>query len=131
MISKKKLIEDLPSTESDTIHEEKLKALGTLYAGLAHEINNLLNFAVSDPGLLKEKGRSMMDDEFDSTINDIENGLQRISNLVKDLRVLAHKDQPNLLSESFLVGDVVVSSIRMTAERTRNINIVPILESPY
>lgn len=46
MISKKKYIEDSPSTESDRIHEEKLKTLGTLYAGLAHEINNPLSFAV-------------------------------------------------------------------------------------
>lgn len=131
MISKKKYIESLSSTESDTIHEEELKVLGTLYAGLSHEINNPLNFAVLGTELLKEKGRSMMADEFDSTISDIENGLQRISCLVKDLRMLAHKDQSNLLLESFLVRDVVASSIRMTAERTRNINIMPILESPY
>jgi signal transduction histidine kinase len=104
MISKKKLIEDLPSTESDTVHKEKLKFLGTLYADLVHEINNLLNFAVFGPELLKEKGRSKMADEFDSTISDIENGLRRISSLVKDLRMLAHKDQPNLLSESFWLG---------------------------
>lgn len=71
----------------------------------------------------------MMTDEFESTISDIESGLQRISSLVQDLRMLAYKDESNLLSESFLVEGVVSSSIRMTTERTKNINVVPILES--
>jgi two-component system sensor histidine kinase PhcS len=117
--------------QPDLVHDEKLKALGTMYAGLAHELNNPLNFAVIGIELLKNEGRTMMSDEFDSTLADIENGLQRISNLVKDLRMLARKDQTIDLSESFLIGDVVTTSIRITAERTKNFEIIPTLETPY
>ena len=41
-------------------HGTKLKDLGTMAAGLAHEINNPLNYAILGVELLKREGRDML-----------------------------------------------------------------------
>lgn len=124
--------EDLEKIQSELIHNEKLKALGMMSAGLAHEINNPLNYSILGLELLKDESRTMMAPEFESIVSDVEDGLIRIKNIVKDLKVFAHKDMASgSITENFLVVDAVASAIRITAKSTENIEISTTLAAPY
>ena len=118
--------------QPDLIHNEKLKALGMMSAGLAHEINNPLNYSILGIELLKQEGRTMMAPEFESVLSDIEDGLLRIKNIVKDLKVYSRKEYgADNITESFLLGDVVASVLRIISKLVEHIEITTTLESPY
>ncbi|WP_353250511.1 ATP-binding protein [Salinisphaera sp. T31B1] len=81
---------ELRETQHQLIHSEKLNALGRLSAGLLHEINNPLNytltaleFARNDPAVANEPDLS-------ETLADVDDGMQRIRGIVKELRAFAY-----------------------------------------
>ena len=118
--------------QSDLIHNEKLRALGMMSAGLAHEINNPLNYSILGVELLKQEGRTMMAPEFESVLSDVEDGLLRIKNIVRDLKIYSRKEySADRITESFLLGDVVASVIRITSKLVEHIEITTTLETPY
>ncbi len=111
----------LQATEAQLVQSEKINAIGSLAAGLLHEINNPLNFTLmavealtlsSDPN----------DADLQDTLEDISGGMTRISTIVSDLRSFAYPEQADLKTE-FLVSDVVESAIRFTSYETRDYKI--------
>jgi signal transduction histidine kinase len=85
-------IRTLRETEAQLIQSEKVNALGTLSAGLLHEINNPLNFTLTAvqvaKGDIDENDANMRE-----MLDDIEQGMQRIRNIVSDLRSFAYPER--------------------------------------
>jgi signal transduction histidine kinase len=87
-----KAIEQLEMTQAQLIHSEKLSALGEIYAGLTHEINNPLGIMIGklELALKMAKERQLPAD----LTRDLEivtrNGL-RISELVRSLLIFSRK----------------------------------------
>ena len=117
--------------QAEKIHSEKLQALGVMSAGLAHEINNPLNYSLLGVELLKREGREMLASEFDSTIADVEDGLLRIKNIVQDLKVYSRKVPEENIDEEFLVADAAAAAIRIVSSNYQNIEISSTLDTPY
>ncbi|MCA8914426.1 MAG: response regulator [Planctomycetes bacterium] len=85
-------IRTLRETEAQLIQSEKINALGTLSAGLLHEINNPLNFTLT--AIQLAKGDIDDDDAgMREMLDDIEQGMQRIRNIVSDLRSFAYPER--------------------------------------
>lgn len=107
---------ELRETESRLIQSEKMNALGSLAAGLLHEINNPLNYTLT---ALQFALQSAGDDEdLKETLGDIDEGMQRIRDIVSDLRAFAYPERAEQ-QQPFDVNDAVETAMRFTA-RSRN-----------
>ena len=104
----------LRSTEAQLIQSEKMNALGSLAAGLLHEINNPLNYTITAVQLLQEASGDL-DEDAKETIDDIDEGMQRIRDIVTDLRAFAYPQQVEK-REKFEIDSVLASAMRFTAQ---------------
>ncbi len=79
----KKSLEDLQNAQRNLIQSEKMASLGMLSSGLAHEINNPLNFIKG--GVFNLKNLVNDDAKTDPLFRGIEEGTQRIAHIVNSL----------------------------------------------
>lgn len=85
--------------EDKLVQSERLVSLGTLAAGIGHEINNPLCYAILGLNLVQTdlmEMTSVISEEklvdFDKRIRVVHKGLQRIAAIVKSMRVFAHPE---------------------------------------
>jgi C4-dicarboxylate-specific signal transduction histidine kinase len=114
-------IEQLKETEVQLVHSEKLASLGRMSAGIIHEINNPLNFAKTALYVLRIMTESLGGNEkkeFREVLEDMAEGINRISGIVSDLRTFT---QPHLTQlERVPVMDVVNSALRLLSNEWEN-----------
>ncbi|MHB1158377.1 MAG: ATP-binding response regulator [Phycisphaerales bacterium] len=106
-------LRQLRATESRLIQSEKMNALGSLAAGLLHEINNPLNYTLTAVQLL-EADAADQTSEMIETVADIKEGMTRIKHIITDLRTFAYPTKANL-AEPFDVRDAVTTALRFIA----------------
>lgn len=82
-------LKQLRAAEAQLIQTERLSALGTLSAGIMHEINNPINFMLTAIHFLKSSVPDASGDARD-TMSDIEGGLKRVRDIIADLKGFAY-----------------------------------------
>lgn len=105
---KSKLIKD---TEAQMIQMEKMASIGTLAAGIAHEINNPLGFLISNLQSLKEytpkfaekipgadDEHKLLFDDFKAITQESLDGALRIKRIVSDLRTFSRRSETQKLA---------------------------------
>ncbi len=98
-------LSELQKKDELLVRQERLAALGRMSAGLIHEINNPLNYALQGLHLLKSQVPTLPKDsaaEFSEVLQDINDGVHRVTRIVADLRGFAsgsksRERQPTLL----------------------------------
>jgi two-component system, sensor histidine kinase PhcS len=114
-------LKQLRETETQLLQSEKLASLGRMSAGIIHEINNPLNFTNQALFVLKKRGRDLpeeMQEPFERTVNDIKEGIARVSSIVSDLRSFSHP-----VTGSFSpmgLNELVENSVRLMANSLRD-----------
>ncbi len=113
-------LEQLKETETQLVQSEKLASLGRLSAGIIHEINNPLNYALTAIHALKGKQRFLPEPErpdFDEIIRDTEEGISRVAHIISDLREFSH---PNAIEmRPVQVHGIAEAALRFLADAWR------------
>ncbi|MBI4325422.1 MAG: response regulator [Chloroflexi bacterium] len=114
-------LDDLKETESQLVQSEKLASLGRLSAGIIHEINNPLNFAKTGLYILRGKGQSLgaaERPEFEDILRDVEEGIDRVKNIVTDLKTFTHPNPEEV--EEVEVQQIVSSALRFLSHEWKD-----------
>ena len=96
---------------------DRLAGIGRLAAGVAHEINNPAAFVTVNLGVLRDRflaGTARSSDVL-AMLDDSLNGMDRIREIVRDLKGLARDRSIDLVD----LGTVAQSALRMAAHETR------------
>ena len=114
-------LEQLKETETQLVQSEKLASLGRMSAGIIHEINNPLNFAKTATHMLLRRARLLPaedKDEFEETVKDIEEGIDRVRIIVSDLRSFTH---PNTeMFEDVSIRNLITSTLRFLSHEWKD-----------
>jgi C4-dicarboxylate-specific signal transduction histidine kinase len=83
----RKALKDLQNTQAQLIQSDKMASLGVLTAGVAHEINNPLNYIAGGVAGLRSVMQEVntQDERTDLFIDSINQGIERISSIVSGL----------------------------------------------
>lgn len=117
----KETIEILKTTRNQLIQSEKINAIGSLSAGLMHEVNNPLNYSLTAVQLLKIDPQINSDEDLKDTVKDIEDGMVRIKNIVTDLKAFAYPEEADK-KVPFSLFNAIESALRFTASDCKDIN---------
>jgi signal transduction histidine kinase len=90
-------LEKLQRTEGLLIQSEKMNALGSLSAGLLHEINNPLNYTMTAISFAR-RTQDGVGPEMREILADIDEGMQRIRDVITHLKDFAHPEKPGMES---------------------------------
>src|SRR5690606_12995334 len=111
-------LEKLKNTEMQLFQSEKMRALGSLAAGLLHEINNPVNYTLMAADALK---KTVGDDEDAAEmLQDIRDGIERIGSIVSDLRAFAYPNRESQFSD-FPFREMLDIALRFTAHECQDI----------
>ena len=109
-IELKQTLENLKETQSQLIQTEKMSSLGQMVAGIAHEINNPINFVYGNLSYVREYGRQLLEiveiyqQYYPDPIEEIQDSLEEV-----DLEFVK-EDLPKILS-SMKAGATRIATI--------------------
>ena len=98
---------ELTANQEDLLQTRKIAAIGTLTAGIAHEINNPLNNIVLSADTLLETHAEFLDAEGRETLDDILAQAERARDIVRDLLDFSRSEKATF---SPLSPEVIVKS---------------------
>jgi len=125
------MIRELENRGAVLVQSHKMRAVGTLTAGVAHELNNPLNNITLTAHMLLEDYESLQDEERKEMINDVVDEAKRskkiIGNLLDFARESSSKLEPlhldHLLDETIRLASnqIKLSGIKIQFQATENL----------
>jgi two-component system NtrC family sensor kinase len=111
------MIHELDRRQQVLVESHKLRALGTLVAGVAHEINNPLNNIMLTAGVLKEEFPSIPDDEKLEMVDELIGQTERSRKIVRNLLDFARESETRL--ETLDLRNIVSETVRLVGNQLK------------
>ena len=113
----------LAEVKGQLIQREKMAALGTLSAGLLHEVNNPVNYSLMAINMALMDPVTGQSADLKESLTDAREGMQRIQGIVSDLKTFAYQ-KPGVDSERiFLLEKAIQSALRLTSFDLKSIKV--------
>lgn len=120
----KQINHDLAEIKGQMLQQEKMAAIGTLAAGLLHEVNNPVNFCMMAIDVACEEPVAKDSPMLMECLTDAKQGMQRVQYIVSDLKTFAYrKSGSDLESAKFLFERALESAIRLVGHETKDVKI--------
>jgi C4-dicarboxylate-specific signal transduction histidine kinase len=112
--------QQLRQAEQNLVRSEKMASLGYLSAGIIHEINNPLNYAMAALTMIEGDSKHLPErfqaDHLDA-LADMRDGLSRVNEITSSLRKFAHPDSG--VPVEIRVNDCVNTALRLMASELK------------
>ena len=104
----------LAEVKGHMIQQEKMASLGTLSAGLLHEVNNPVNYSLMALNMALTDPATETSAELKESLVDAREGMQRVQGIVSDLKTFAYQKPGESSNRVFLLEKAVDSARRLT-----------------
>jgi two-component system sensor histidine kinase PhcS len=111
----------LAQVKGQLIQQEKMAALGTLSAGLLHEVNNPVNYSMMALNMALLEPEVDKSATLKESITDARDGMQRVQHIVTDLKTFAYQKPGESPERVFLMEKSVQSALRLTGFELKGI----------
>ena len=114
----------LSEIKGQMLQQEKMAAIGTLAAGLLHEVNNPVNFCMMAIDIAIEEPAAKASPMLSECLTDAKQGMQRVQHIVSDLKTFAYRKTGTALEGTpFLFEKALDSSIRLIGHEIKGVSI--------
>jgi two-component system, sensor histidine kinase PhcS len=114
----------LADIKGQLLQREKMAAIGTLSAGLLHELNNPVNYSMMAINLALTLPASKSDELLEESLVDARDGMVRVQNIVSDLKTFAYQKAGDNSQRVFLLENAVRSALRLAGHELKGITVV-------
>jgi two-component system, sensor histidine kinase PhcS len=114
----------LAEVKGQLIQREKMAAIGTLSAGLLHELNNPVNYSLMAVNMGLTLPAAKTDALLKESLEDAREGLTRVQNIVTDLKTFAYQKPGDDSLRPFLLEHAVRSAVRLAGYELKGIELL-------
>lgn len=114
----------LAEVKGQLLQREKMAAIGTLSAGLLHELNNPVNYSLMAVNMGLSVPAAKTDEMLKESLEDAREGLTRVQNIVTDLKTFAYQKPGDDSLRPFLLEHAIRSAVRLAGYEIKGIEMV-------
>ncbi|MCP4198571.1 MAG: HAMP domain-containing protein [Proteobacteria bacterium] len=112
-----RMIKELDHRHRILVESHKLRAIGTLVAGVAHELNNPLNNTMLTAAMLEEDFKTLSDEEKLEMVTDLMGETERAQGIVRNLLDFARESETTM--KPLAIDELMEDSIRLVASQVK------------
>ena len=114
----------LAQIKGHMLQQEKMAAIGTLAAGLLHEVNNPVNYCLMAMNIAMEDPVAKASASLNECLADAKQGMQRVQHIVSDLKTFAYRSRETSAGgNDFLFEKAVASAIRLVGHEIKGVSV--------
>jgi two-component system NtrC family sensor kinase len=111
------MMHELNRRQEQMMESHKLRAIGTLTAGIAHELNNPLNNITLTAFMLEEDYKDLDDEQRLEMVRDLIKEAERSKNIVRNLLDFARESE--IKTERLNITDLISETVKLAQNRIR------------